>query len=109
MRKTREARRLGGQPQLIDSQLVELLLLAYDKQRLELGAGAHRDLEEVAARIGGPVLREFERLTERLRNLEHELANARGALRPVKKTGLTNDSANSSNAELGALQESGSR
>jgi hypothetical protein len=109
MRRAREARRLGGQPQLLDSQLLELLVLAYDKQPQDSAADPRRDLEEAVARLGGPVLREFERLTERLRALEHELASARGAHRAVRRTSAADDPGSSSNAEQGALEESGSQ
>jgi hypothetical protein len=109
MRKAREARKLGGPAQLLDSQLIELLLLAYDRQAQDRAANSIRDLDHAVTFLGGPVLQEFERLTERLRALEHDVAIARGAHGVARRTRVGDDPGSSSNAEQGALEESGSQ
>lgn len=100
LRNAREARRLGGQPQVLDSQLVELLLLAFDRLTPDSGAPLEQRVEHAVERLGGPVLLEFERLTERLRDLERELARALGAAGLEGKKRDTADPACRSTAEL---------
>jgi hypothetical protein len=77
LRRTREARRLSGQPQLLDSELVESLLIAYDRLPASAGVDSHRDVEQAVARLEGPSLRDFEQLVRKLRELELELAASR--------------------------------
>jgi hypothetical protein len=79
LRNAREARRTNGQPQLRDSELVELLLLAYGKLNQGSGDSPECNVEQAVERLGGPVLREFQRLTDRLCVLERELARTRGS------------------------------
>jgi hypothetical protein len=98
--KAREARRRDGQPQLLDSQLVELLLLAYDRLQQDSGAGAACSVEAAVERLGGPVLLEFQRLTEQLRVLERELISARGAAGLDRKKCEATASEGRSTAEL---------
>jgi hypothetical protein len=82
---------------------VELLLFVFDKESPVLTADSLRDLDDAVARLGGPVLREFDRMRIRLRELEYELASVRDVPSVSGKQGVAVDPGGPSTAKAGHL------